>query len=248
MKITLNPEYKFLRRFIEELPDNFEQKGQNLYCGRNVVKLVVENGLELVVKRYKRPHIIQRIAYQWFRPSKAQRAYSFALRLDAMGISTPQAVAYIEKPGCGLFLDSFFVSLHSKELPLYPVLVETKNYNRNLAHALSCYLVVLHEKGFLHGDLNLANILYREDGDNRFHFTVIDTNRSHFKVKPTEKDCLSNLMRLTHRVELLRFLVSNYATCRGWDVAHCCRIVEDELHTFEHRRAKKRKLKNKIRR
>lgn len=52
-----------------------------------------------------------------------------------------------------------------------------------------------------------------------------------------------NLMRITHRKDLLHDIVTFYADKRGWDAAVCCRIVEWMLHRFEQKRARKYRLK-----
>lgn len=247
MRITIQPSYEHLRDFITRLPQTFGQQGEILYQGRNCVKRFVENGQVIIVKRYKRPHLIQRIAYTWFRPSKARRAYDFALRLEEMQIATPAPIAYIEKKQGGLFCDSYFVSAYCPDPTLFPELVEKPDFDLDLAHALAAEVAKWHEKGFLHGDLNLANILYRTSPDGQYAFTVIDINRSHFIPQPSKDQCFTNLMRLTHRIDLLRQLTEYYARQRGWEPQQCCDSVEAKLHAFELRREKKKKLKRTVR-
>lgn len=242
MKVIVNPKYAGLTDFIVSLPSIFNRKGEVIYQGRNEVKKFHIGAYVLVVKHYKRPNFIQQIAYRWLRPSKACRAYCYALRLEALRIYTPEAVAYIEAIEWGVFADGYFVSLCCNSLPLLPELYEKKEYDRKLAQAFAEYVVELHQKGFLHGDLNLANIFY-EVKDNEFRFIVIDINRSCFKSSPTYKECLKNLMRITHRKDLLHDIVTFYADKRGWDAAVCCRIVEWMLHRFEQKRARKYRLK-----
>lgn len=97
MKIEYNPEYKNnlkVTEFIEKLPSRFEQEGSVLFSGRNVIKSFVINPADnilkqVVVKRYKFPNAIQRIAYSFFRASKAARAFHNAAQLRTRGIDTP---------------------------------------------------------------------------------------------------------------------------------------------------------------
>ena len=51
--------------------------------------------MELNVKRYRVPHLINRVIYRFFRQPKAVRAYEYALRLVAKGFETPAPIAYI---------------------------------------------------------------------------------------------------------------------------------------------------------
>lgn len=248
MKIVVNPTYKAYESFFKDLPSRFEREGILLHRGRNQVKqFELPDGTPCVVKRYKVPHLLQRIVYRWFRPSKAQRAYTFALRLVDMEIDTPTPMCYIEKSSGLLFADSYFVSTRCDYPPLYPVLFEAEQFDPELASSLAGFLVEMHQKGFLHGDLNLTNILYHEGIDGEVKFTVIDTNRSHFIEEPTKEQCLHNLVRLTHRHELMCYVVKDYARLRGWDVETSWEKVHVDLIAFEKKEERKRKLKRKLR-
>lgn len=250
MKVVLNPRYAGLRAFVEHLPQQFDH-GVTLHAGRNSVKLFIggETGDAdgFVVKRYRRPHLLQRLAYRWLRPSKAERAYRFAFRLAELGIDTPEAVAYAEERG-GLFFGlSYFVSRRCTDPSLYSVLVEAPVFSCDLAARLAAFLVETHEKGFLHGDLNLTNILYHPLPDGGVHFTVIDTNRSHFIDRPSQEVCLHNLVRLTHRHELMEFVVREYARLRGWSPDACWCRVRVLLLAFERKEARKNNWKRRLR-
>lgn len=249
MKIVVSPRHPELYDFVRMLPERFEQEGEMLYDGRNRVKLFMYAGRQLVVKRYKRPHLIQRIVYKWFRPSKAERAYRFAFSLEKMGIDTPEPLAYVEVGGCLLFGDSYFVSARCADPDLMGALYKPAEFPRPLAVAWADRLAEFHEKGFLHGDLNLANILYRTDPQTgACRFTVIDINRSHFRPHPSPDECMDNLVRLTHRVDLLCFLVAAYARRRGWDEEQTVNGVLVRLRAFEQRCERKQKLKQKMKR
>lgn len=246
MKIIVNPRYESCRSFVEQLPDVFDRQGQMLHCGRNRVKRFrLADGTECVAKRYKRPHWLQRLVYRWFRPSKAERAYRFALRLANIGIATPAPLAYLEEKGVWLFGDSYFVSACCSDAPLYPVLVQAPRFDVELARRLAAFLVEMHEKGFLHGDLNLTNILYRVLPDGQTQFTVIDTNRSHFVEHPSRKACLHNLVRLTHRPELMEFVVREYARLRHWEAEPAWQTVKAGLQALERKEAWKKKWKQR---
>lgn len=242
MKVIIHPEYRFLSDFILGLPQNFYKEGEVLYEGRNTVKRFQVNGIYIVVKKYKHPNIAQRIAYTFFKSTKTERAYKFAALLRSKGIDTPHEVAYIETRRHGLFTTGYFVSLNCTDHDT-SCLLKSQPFDHALANALALFLVKVHEKGVLHGDLNLTNILYHINPDGSYHFSLIDTNRSRFK-RPTEAECLDNLKRLTHKRDLLMYIISLYAKHRGWNPEECVQKVMKNLDMFEEQRRIKRRFQD----
>src|ERR1035437_8356069 len=117
MKIVINPTYSILSSFSSNIPTLFEQEGELVFKARNQLKSYSVEGFDVIVKRYKKPHLINRIAYTFFRPSKAKRAYEYALRLSELSINTPAPIAYIEQNSCGLINYGYFRSEeHTSEL------------------------------------------------------------------------------------------------------------------------------------
>lgn len=242
MKVIVHPHYAALTAEVKRIPACFAWQGEVLHSGRNTVKRFPRPDANWVVKHYKRPNPIQRIAYTFFKPSKAERAYRYAQILQEKGIDTPDGIAYIELKHHGLLSDSYFVSTECTDRPIFPELVETPDYDHALADELAAFFVEMHRKGVLHGDLNLNNILYRKEAGGKLHFTVIDTNRSRFKDMPSRRECLCNLKRVTHRRDLLDYIVGRYAALRGWNPENCTTFVQEALQRFEKRRQLKRRL------
>ena len=71
MKVVINPKYNFLTNFIYHIPGCFFKEGETIYQGRNILKKYDIQGYRLIVKRFKRPNIINQIVYSFFRRSKA---------------------------------------------------------------------------------------------------------------------------------------------------------------------------------
>ena len=57
MKIVLNPEYKFLQQFVQDLPTRFASEGKVIQDKRNTIKVFEYKELEINVKRYRVPII-----------------------------------------------------------------------------------------------------------------------------------------------------------------------------------------------
>ena len=67
IKYLIHPDYEYLRPFIESLPTIFEQEGEVIYTGRNLIKVMQAEGLAVNVKRYRKPSLFNRIVYSFFR-------------------------------------------------------------------------------------------------------------------------------------------------------------------------------------
>jgi tRNA A-37 threonylcarbamoyl transferase component Bud32 len=217
MKIIIEPTYAPCEDFLRALPERFATEGEVLYAGRNTVKRFTVGGEVLVVKRFKRPNLVQRVVYTFFRQSKAERAYLFAAQMRALGIDTPHEAAYLELKRGGLLLDSYFASAECRDPELRGPL-NAPDCPEALITALAKFLVEVHRRGVMHGDLNLTNILFRPTDNGGYHFTLIDTNRSRFLTAPTQQQCLHNLRTLTHNRELMRRIVTAYCDLQGWNV------------------------------
>jgi len=237
MKIVVDPSFSQLTDYISRIPTMFQRgEGELVYDKRNSVARFNHAGLTLIVKRFKRVNFIQQIVYSFFRQSKAERAFQFAEIFRERGIDTPQRVAYMEQRRGGLFSVGYFVSLESVGTETHLLLREVQNFSPELADAVANQVVLMHSRGILHGDLNLSNFLCQETGGG-YHFTMIDINRSHFTDGwPTEKQCMENLVRLTHRRDLYDYLVRSYARQRDWDEDATARRALKLLERFENRR------------
>lgn len=244
IKLTLNPAYDRVSAFVSNLHAIFEDEGTVIYDKRNKVKLFEIGGDTYVVKKYKRPMLHQRIDYTFIRQSKARRAYNYALRFRSLGIDTPDAVACVEVYKFGLFSVGYFVSTYCNDPDLRILREEPKD---DLIEAFAHFVLSMHEKGIMHGDLNLSNILYRPDAESMkgYHFTVIDTNRSHFLKTPSKRQCLRNMVRISHVRPLNEQIVNYYAEMRGWNKEECYAAFVRMLDVFENRRRLKRKVKIK---
>ena len=90
----LNSDYSFMGDIIADLPNRLDEVGEVIYKGRNEVQRIKCNGQQFVVKRYKSLGLFKGVIYTFFKSSKAYRAYYNALKLNQMGISTPEQIAY----------------------------------------------------------------------------------------------------------------------------------------------------------
>lgn len=258
-KIVISPQYKKYESFIQSIPSIFTQKdaGVLVHDGRNQIKFfTMEDGTVFAIKHFRRPNIVQRIAYGYFIPSKAQKAYDFAHRFRSVDIDTPEEVAYIEISNTGL-VDMYFISLQDERPSIWDTLypngatpntivqngIDVENYNYALIDAFAEFLADLHKKGILHGDLNLGNILYDKDSEGKYQFSCIDINRTKFTDSISMETCLKNMVRITKPRIVYKHLLHRYAQIRQWDEETTLKKGLGYLDSFLKNRARTRELK-----
>jgi serine/threonine protein kinase len=217
IRTIIHPGYDTLRPLIERLPARFEHEGESIYKARNELKLIRTGLLDMAVKSFRIPHFVNRIAYAFFRPSKAKRSYKNALKLREKGIPTPLPVAYLEERVHGLLSRSYYISSYATS----PGLLRDLNHRpldqvKDLAEAFALFTADLHNRHILHLDYSPGNILY-EKKEERYIFSLVDINRMRFQGKINDKTAAFNLRKLWGNTEVILFIAGVYARKRGFD-------------------------------
>lgn len=249
MRKLINPKYSHLSRQFDRLlnTDYFELHGELLYdVGRNMIKRFQWEGVDLVIKRFGHITFFNRLMYSTIRESKAMRAYKNASKLRAMGISTPEEIAVIEIFSHGILTESYFVSAYTSNSSLSYLWEFT--YDKKewfpLLDLLVAWIAEIHDKGILHQDLNVGNILYQEQHDGSINFQLIDINRMKFRTNLSVEERLKELCRLSTNMDLHLYLLRKYAELMKYDG----NLLESKgcLYKimFEFRQHSKRKMKN----
>ena len=209
MKIVINPKFSSLSSFIESIPTIFSNEGETIYKARNELKCFTTN-YHIVVKRYRKPHIFNRIAYTFFRPSKAKRAYEYALRLLELEVESPAPIAYIEQSSCGLFTIGYFISIYEKDYSDIRELMKGTKKDDELLKELSLFIAAIHNKGILHLDMSPGNILYKKT-ESIYHFSLIDINRMQFLPSISVEKRYKSFKRLSDNQTVLTTIAKLYA-------------------------------------
>ena len=123
VKTVVHPDYARFEDFVRRLPqENFPI--DRVFCDRrNTVVATHDQGMAMVVKKYARPTLFNCFVYTFFRPSKAERAYRYALRLARCGVETAAPIGYVHVYRGGIFHTGYFLC---RFLP-YPTLSSIKN-------------------------------------------------------------------------------------------------------------------------
>lgn len=86
MKVVINPKYNFLTNFIYHIPGCFFKEGETIYQGRNILKKYDIQGYRLIVKRFKRPNIINQIVYSFFVDRKHDALLTIRLKFRSVDL------------------------------------------------------------------------------------------------------------------------------------------------------------------
>ena len=218
MNFVIHPKYSLLSDWIKEIPSFFPVKGEVIYKGRNELRIFDTDFGKIVVKSFKIPHIINRFAYSFIRPSKAERSYIYGLEILKRGFQTPHPVAYIEMFNNGFLSESYYISDYTDYISM-----KSFNYTKELTEedieilkAFARFTARLHEKEIYHKDYSNGNILYKKE-DETFSFYLVDLNRIKFK-KVTEKMAHKAFHRLDLSLEMLEIVTREYASQCKMDV------------------------------
>jgi len=213
MKIVIAEKYAYLSDFIRSLPAGTTPPDEVIRDYRNILTKVKVDGKVYVVKQYVRPRFYNRIAYTFFRKSKARRSYEYALELIRRGIGTAEPVAYIEIRQGGLFHTGFFVSEFIDE-PLLSTIGERPD-KEQLLDEFAQFTADLHTQGIVHHDYNPHNVLFRPENGG-YHFWLIDINRMSFHRSLSKRQCLDGMKRIGFEFPILTNYVYLYALKRDW--------------------------------
>lgn len=180
VKTVVHPDYAYLEDFVRRLPQE-DFPVDRVFCDRrNTVVATHDQGIPMVVKKYARPTVFNCFVYTFFRPTKAKRAYRYAMRLERCGVETAAPIGYVHVYRWGIFHTGYFLC---RFLP-YPTLSSIKKLDetekRQLGEDFVAFTVFLHRHGLVPGDYNPGNILYHKDSDGKYHFALVDINRFHF--------------------------------------------------------------------
>uniref|UniRef100_UPI002583AD6C lipopolysaccharide kinase InaA family protein n=1 Tax=uncultured Alistipes sp. TaxID=538949 RepID=UPI002583AD6C len=149
-----------------------------------------------------------------------RRSYEHAVRLRALGIDSPEPIAWSEYRRHGLLSDTYYVSRRSDYAPLSQT---TEHFpaagTLPVLEAFARFAVSLHEKGIEHRDFNHGNILWSRTAAGVYRFQLIDINRMHFEdAGLSSRACMINLRRLACPAVAFLYILDRYAEARGWNV------------------------------
>jgi hypothetical protein len=228
---------------------NFNSSGVLFGDGkRNVIKLFELEGVTVNIKSFKIPHLINKIAYKYFRKSKARRSYEYANRLIENGIGTPQPIAYAENFTLSGLEKSYYISEHLHTDLTFRELVLQPDYpdHENILRQFTRFTFDLHQKGIEFLDHSPGNTLIKKGSEGTYHFYLVDLNRMNFHDVMDFDSRMKNFNRLTPKTEMLAVMSDEYAKLynKKYDevFTKMCFYTNDFQMKFHRKMARKKKL------
>lgn len=249
MKSKFSSTYSANRDVVLSFLNDFQTSGTLFGDGdRNTIKLFELNGQTINIKSFKIPNLINKIAYRYFRKSKARRSFEYATTLLEKGIGTPQPIAYLENYNWLGLTTSFYVSEHLVTELTFRELVEIPEYPENeiILRQFTKFCFDLHEKGIEFLDHSPGNTLIKKVGDQQYAFYLVDLNRMNFHTTMDFDMRMKNLSRLTPKKEMIAVMSDEYAKFYPQTKEKVFEKMWFFTQEFQQKFAKKQRLKKKL--
>lgn len=250
MKLHIHPEFTSQKKDIVGILHNFEQSGTPFGNGdRNRIKLFKVSGKTINVKAFKIPNLINKLAYAYFRKSKARRSYEFACFLLEKGIGTPHPVAFLENHSWLGLEDSYYASEHLEADLTYRELVRNPEYpNREtILRQFAEFTYELHKNGIEFKDHSPGNTLIVKESEQKYAFYLVDLNRMRFHQTMPFDVRMKNFSRLTPYKEMVRTMSTAYSEASGEPFAEVFTAMWAHTEAFQRKHARKKRWKRKLR-
>lgn len=246
-KFIVNSSQQLLEPTIKNAIHNFENHTEILGEGdRNVIKIVEIEGKKYAIKSFKIPNFINKVAYRFFRKSKAERSYIYASTLLSKEIGTPLPVAYDLYMTPFLFNKSYYVSeLVACDLTYRELTTDFGiSDHEAILRAFTRFTYKLHKNGINFLDHSPGNTLIkRVNGD--YLFYLVDLNRMEFGTMDFDTR-IKNFAKLTIHKSMIEIMSNEYAKCSGEDEEKVFNLMWTYTKEFQYRFYRKIRVKKRI--
>ncbi|WP_125719503.1 lipopolysaccharide kinase InaA family protein [Flavobacterium ustbae] len=247
MKFEIDKTYN--SKEIENLIENFNFSGTIFGNGqRNQIKIFDLNDKKINIKSFKIPHFINKIAYKYFRKSKAKRSFEFANKLLQLGVGTPKPIAFAEFSSIIGLEKSFYVSEHLECDLTFRELVEIPDFpdRENILRQFTKFSFDLHEKGIEFLDHSPGNTLIKKNDSGNYDFFLVDLNRMEFHNSMSFEMRMKNLSRLTPLKEMVAEMSNEYAKFYAEPEEKIFETLWRDTSDFQEKFYRKKRLKKKL--
>lgn len=245
----INTKYTEFEEKIKLFISEFNYSGKVLVEGqRNAIKLFDLKDITLNIKSFKKPNLINKIAYRYFRKSKARRSFEFASKLMEMQIGTPNPVAFFENYDFIGLKESYYACEHLENVFEFREIVQNEAFeNRDfIIREFTQFTFEMHEKGIEFLDHSPGNTLIRKNTDGSYSFFLVDLNRMKFHESLDFKTRMKNLSKITHKKDMIVVMSNEYAKLSGEDETIIFETMWGLTADFQYRFHRKKRIKKKL--
>ncbi|KFF05887.1 hypothetical protein [Flavobacterium reichenbachii] len=250
MNFKVNPIFENNTPLILDKIKQFNSSGELFGNGdRNKIKLFDLNGKTINIKSFKIPNLINKIAYRYFRKSKAKRSFEYATLLLQKGIGTPAPIAFLENFNAVGLKDSYYASEHLITELTYRELVEIPDYpdHNSILRQFTQFTFDLHQKGVEFLDHSPGNTLIKKVNDGKYDFFLVDLNRMNFHENMNFEQRMANFRRLTPQKEMIRVMSNEYSKFyTAKTEAEIFETMWQATENFQEEFFRKKRLKKKL--
>lgn len=249
MKKTIHPDYEFLQPKFDFLIENFNNSGETFVNGkRNTIRLFQVNDETISIKSFRTPNLINKIAYKYFRKSKAQRSFEYASKLIDLHIGTPKPVAFCEKFDIIGLKDSYYACEHLQNVFEFRAVERNEDYPdaENILRQFTRFTFDMHQKGIEFLDHSPGNTLIKKEENGMYSFYLVDLNRMNFHESIDFQTRMKNFSRLTSKEEIIKILSNEYAILLGENNVNVFNSMWKFTQEFRHKFNRKKQLKKKL--
>ena len=249
MKKIVHPDYEYLQPKFDFLIENFNDSGETFINGnRNTIRLFQVNNETISIKSFKTPNLINKIAYKYFRKSKAQRSFEYASKLIDLHIGTPQPVAFYESYDFVGLKKSYYACEHLANVFEFRVVERNKDYPdaENILRQFTRFTFEMHQKGIEFLDHSPGNTLIKKEENGMYSFYLVDLNRMNFHENIDFQARMKNFSRLTSKEEIVVIMSDEYAKLSGENAENVFQAMWKHTQEFQHKFYRKKQLKKKL--
>lgn len=241
----INPTFKHLQEDILTLPERFKEEGKVLEKDRNVIKILNVKGIDVNVKSFKVPNLINRFAYAYIRPSKAERSYKYAKLLLEKQIGTPTPIAYMIQRNWFGITHSYYISLQQEYDFLFRDLkILQPDHLEQILREFTRFTYHFHTQGIYFIDHSPGNTLIKKVNDH-YEFYLVDLNRIKFmNIDPLTG--LKNFYRLNATDKMIEIIAHEYALLTHSDPENMTSLLKEWTHTHDAKVLERKRRKGKL--
>lgn len=247
MNKVINAKYKAIEETLDHFILNYESEGSPFgNQQRNSLRLFTIESETLNIKSFKVPNFINKIVYNFFRKSKAQRSFEYANTLKEKNIGTPEPIGFYEFKTNLFFDKSYYISKHLNYDITYRELTKSfdiPNYEAIL-RAFTRFTFKLHENHINFLDHSPGNTLIKIK-ENEYEFFLVDLNRMVFEDLSFEKR-IKNFAKLSIHKCMVEIMSDEYAKCMNRDYENVFKLMWKTTQDFQESYHRRRRLKETV--